>query len=184
MSSAFVIVDAQKIWTDSNPLTARRINEAARSLRQTMPVIWIYMSSRDESLPVLRASHGILSEVFNGLRGNYKPSFLPNQSDFVVTKQESNGFAGTNLDEFLARQDIKRLYFAGFLASQCVYSTAVNATLSGFDTNIVTDLTSDNKDKPPKYAVDTNPPRTFMPVGSPPKKMGLITSRDMGLNLA
>ena len=183
MSSAFVIIDVQKTWTDNNPLTGKRINAAARSLRDTMPIIWVYMTRKDEGHPVTQARPGIIAEMFNTLTGSYKPTYHPSHSDFVVTKQEPNGFAGTNLEDFLKNRHIEKLYFSGFLSSQCVFSTAANAAILGFDSHIVTDLTSDYQDKGPIFWQNESVIRAVECRGSH-AKVKMLESRDIGLNLA
>lgn len=183
MSSALVIVDVQKVWADNNPLTCKRINDAANALRNTIPVIWVYMNKRkDEGIHrVLPAHARHLHDIFNELKGHYVPALQPAQADFIVTKQEANAFAGTNLDEFLKGHSLKKLYFAGFLSSQCVFSTAWNGLYLDYDSHIVMDLTSDYQDEWPQFAQRNGVP---VDLGGSHDGVKLTTSRDMGLNLA
>lgn len=182
MSSAFVIIDVQKTWAEQNPLTAKRIHAAARSLRETMPVIWVYMNRKAECGSVTMARSGTLHELFNSLPNGYKPTFRPCTQDFVVTKTEANAFAGTGLERFLNRQNLKTLYFAGFLSSQCVFSTAANGAELGFDSHIVTDLTSDYGDKGPVFCQSPDV-RAVLQARNATATVNLTTSRDIGLNL-
>lgn len=182
MSSAFVIVDVQQVWAKNNPLTGERINAAANALRNSMPIIWVYMSRKDDGVHrVLPAHAGHLYDIFNELKGHYVPAFQPAQTDFIVTKQEANGFAGTNLDEFLKGHSLKKLYFAGFLSSQCVFSTAWNGLYLDYDSHIVMDLTSDCRDEWPLFAQRNGVP---VDLGGSHDGVKLTTSRDIGLNLA
>jgi len=119
-----------------------------------------------------QATAGALCDTFNRLKGHYQPVFWPSRTDFLLTKEESNAFAGTNLEDFLKRQNIDTLYFSGFLSSQCVFATAAYAT-HDFNSHIVTDLTSDHRDNPPRFlSIETA------------KGLKLTTARDMGLNLS
>ncbi len=183
MSSALVIIDVQKTWSDQNPLTAKRIYAAARSLRETMPVIWVYMNRHAEFSPVTQARSGTLHEMFNTLSNGYKPTFRPSPQDFVMVKTEANGFAGTGLERFLNGRNLKNLYFAGFLSSQCVFSTAANGAELGFDSHIVTDLTSDYQDQGPIFCQYPDV-RTALQARNDTATVKLVTSRDIGLNLA
>lgn len=182
MSSAFVIIDVQKTWSEQNPLTAKRIHAAARSLRETMPVVWVYMNRHAEDRPVTLARPGLLHELFNTLHNGYKPSFRPSGLDFVLTKTEANAFAGTDLERFLNRRNLKTLYFAGFLSSQCVFSTAANGAELGFDSHIVTDLTSDYQDQGPIFCQNQGV-RAALQARNATAMVNLTTSRDIGLNL-
>ncbi len=183
MSSALVIIDVQKTWSDQNPLTAKRIYAAARSLRETMPVIWVYMNRHAEFSPVTQARSGTLHEMFNTLSNGYKPTFRPSPQDFVMVQTEANGFAGTGLERFLNGRNLKNLYFAGFLSSQCVFSTAANGAELGFDSHIVTDLTSDYQDQGPIFCQYPDV-RAALQARNATAAVKLTTSRDIGLNLA
>ncbi len=183
MSSALVIIDVQKTWSDQNPLTAKRIYAAARSLRETMPVIWVYMNRHAEFSPVTQARSGTLHEMFNTLSNGYKPTFRPSPQDFVMVKTEANGFAGTGLERFLNGRNLKNLYFAGFLSSQCVFSTAANGAELGFDSHIVPDLTSDYQDQGPIFCQYPDV-RAALQARNATAAVKLTTSRDIGLNLA
>ncbi len=182
ISSAFVIIDVQKTWSDHNPLTAKRIHAAARSLRETMPVIWVYMNRKAECSPVRQAQPGTLHEMFNTLSNGYKPTFRPAPQDFVMAKTEANGFAGTGLERFLSGRNLKTLYFSGFLSSQCVFSTAANGAELGFDSHIITDLSSDYQDQGPIFCQYPNV-RTALQARNATATVKLVTSRDIGLNL-
>lgn len=183
MSSAFIIIDVQKTWAAHNPLTARRIHEAARSLRETMPVVWVYMNKHAEACPVTMARNGTLHERFNNLSNSYKPVFRPAPQDFVMNKTEADGFIGTGLERFLNGHNLRTLYFSGFLSSQCVFSTAASGAELGFDSHIVTDLTSDFQDQAPIFCQYPGV-RTALQARNADADVKLTTSRDMGLNLA
>ncbi len=53
-------------------------------------------------------------------------------SDLIVTKEYSNAFWQTNLEEVLAQQGVKQLILAGYAAEHCVLFTYNGAIERGF----------------------------------------------------
>lgn len=177
MSSALIIIDVQKIWAESNPGVTARIDAAATALRQAMPVIWVCMNKEGDALPVCQATKGRLAKVFDVCSGGYELALQPARSDFILTKLTPNGFAVTNLEEFLRAENIKDLYFAGFMASQCVIRTAQGAAMRDFNAHIMMDLVADGEDT--IFHLGQGYDRISSHLG-----VRFIQSHDMGLNLS
>ncbi len=183
MTSALIIIDVQKTWSDQNPLTAKRILAASKALRNTMPIIWVYMDSKAESRRVTPASPGRIHDIFNSAKESYVPTYRPFKSDFVLTKAEPNAFAGTELESFLKARDLQKLYFTGFLSSQCVFASAACGGKLGFKSHLVTDLSSDYNDTGPIFC-QYPMLHTSLSRRNADGWVSLTTAKDIGLNLS
>ncbi|MCQ6557237.1 cysteine hydrolase family protein [Paenibacillus mendelii] len=72
---------------------------------------------------------------------DHNPELLPiipeievNETDIRITKEESNAFWNTDLEQILIKQQISLVIVAGFAAEQCVLFTYNGAKERGFKT--------------------------------------------------
>jgi len=63
----------------------------------------------------------------------------PGEKDLVVAKRRFSGFFGTDLDLYLREAGIKRIVLAGVLTDICVYHTAADACMRGYEVSVLTD---------------------------------------------
>ncbi|MDI6891636.1 MAG: isochorismatase family cysteine hydrolase [Actinomycetota bacterium] len=61
----------------------------------------------------------------------------PSEGEHVVSKRRYSGFFGTNLDLLLHELDVKTLTLTGTVTNICVYSTALDAYMRGYEIVVV-----------------------------------------------
>jgi nicotinamidase-related amidase len=67
------------------------------------------------------------------------PLVAPAEGETVITKDEANGFLGTNLEDHLRTTGIDQLVVAGMMSSMCVDATVRAAADLGFQVTVVHD---------------------------------------------
>lgn len=142
--SALIIIDAQRDFLDEDGPYARRHTGVA-SMRRT--AMRIAMLLKQPPVPVIAViSHYRPDQFAEGLSlcirhtSGVEPALeLPKNLPTFV-KAEHSAFTSAQLVQYLADQQIKRLFLAGFLIEYCVRATALAALAAGFDVVIVEDL--------------------------------------------
>jgi len=114
MSIALLIVDVQKDfynrYKDSIDPTIEYINESAELFRQAgHPVIFI--QDVDGGSGPGSKGYELIDEL------------VQESGDYYISKEKSNAFYETKLDELLKSKDIKFVVIAGFAAEYCVLFT-------------------------------------------------------------
>jgi len=144
--SALLIVDVQEGITGtqskeiavarSEPLlaTINQLVEAAGSRK--MPVIYIGLEFDNNFINRI-VSNGLVA----GQPGTMLDKRLKVINSTYFPKNRSDSFCNPALYEYLAANQVQKLYVVGFAAQYCVYNTAVGGTNRGYDAIIITDAT-------------------------------------------
>ena len=72
----------------------------------------------------------------------FLPETAPLPGEIVITKTASGSFAGTSLDSTLRNMGVEHLFICGFVADECVETTARAALDLGYVVKIVSDGTT------------------------------------------
>ena len=137
--SVLIIIDAQREYVDGK-----------------LPLDGIDASIKEASLLLERARKAgtpVIHVVHKGKRGGalFNPdspyfeivsSLAPKPDETVINKALPNAFAGTNLEETLARTGRKKLIVIGYMTHMCVSSTVRAAIDRGYRTTIVAKATA------------------------------------------
>lgn len=115
-----------------------------------------------ESLPMIAkavdaaTSAGIPIAVIQHSAGEGAPVFAPGTPDFdlhpeierrktsewkSVVKQYGSVYAGTDLADWLRKNDVDTVTLAGYMTNNCVLASAVEAEFLGFATEVLSDAT-------------------------------------------
>lgn len=138
--TAVVIIDVQKKFCDPR---GRRGNQKTQEI-----------SERIQKLaPAFRAA-GVPTYVvyfarpawLGGRARFYK--FRPEKGDIKVRKYTDSAFDSGKLKDLLKSHGRKNLLVCGFNASACVYRTARDAKLNGFNVTLMEDLTGNDNRNP------------------------------------
>ena len=132
-----VLIDAQREYVDGAlplPGVQSAIAEAARLLAR----------ARKAGTPVIHVVHRGRGGVFTpGLPGyEIVPPLRPLDGEQVVEKTRVSAFAGTSLEEAIARTGRKRILLVGFMTHNCLSSTARAASDLGYGVTVVGDATA------------------------------------------
>ncbi len=143
---ALVLVDVQGPWARSNPVTTKRIIDAANALRGQLTIVWLVMNyeTQKNNAPLLGGDATPLLPEDD----HYRVAFQPDPRDWVVSKTRRDGFSNNELPDFLDHHDISRIHMGGFRTAQCVFDTAVSAAM-GRRVSLLSDLTSNGGDRAP-----------------------------------
>ncbi|EHQ08029.1 cysteine hydrolase family protein [Leptonema illini] len=142
--SALVVIDAQRDFLDEEGPYARR-HKGIASMRHT--AMRIAMLLKQPPVPVVAViAHYRPDQFAEGLSlcirdtSGVEPALeLPKDLPTFV-KHEHSAFSSAPFLQYLADQQIKRLFLAGFLIEYCVRATALDALAAGFAVVIVEDL--------------------------------------------
>lgn len=152
MKSALINIDVQSFYASESPKTTAAIEQFTNSVRGKMPIIWVCMDwvNLKDAFSAVALENPPPSVEFNE---RMKPALIIHAKDFIQPKLTMNAFEGTNFKKFLQSQGIRKIYIAGFQASQCVQSTAFAADKNLFETVILSDLVSDRFDQKPSKSL-------------------------------
>lgn len=131
--AAVLLIDAQEEYRSG----ALALDDAEAAL---IEIARLRRHAYDLSLPVIHVRHagrpgGLFDLQETG--GTFCEEAEPLPDEPVVTKALPNAFAGTDLAEILARQNIRRLVVAGFMTHMCVSSTVRAALDLGLSSGVV-----------------------------------------------
>jgi nicotinamidase-related amidase len=128
------------------PAAAARALETARAL--TVPVIHVALRLRPGHVDVHPRN-----KIFGSLPGNVytaddpsaaiHPGLGPHAGEIVVHKNRVSAFAGNNLQQILAAQDIDHLVLAGIATGGIVLSTALQAADLDYRVTTLSDACAD-----------------------------------------
>lgn len=132
-----VIIDAQREYVDGKlPLSgiAQSLAVGAKLLAR----------ARAAGTPVVHVVHRGGGALFNpqGVYFEVAAPLAPKAGESVVQKTLPNAFAGTNLQELLAKTGRKRLIVIGYMTHMCVSSTTRAALDMGYQTTVVAAATA------------------------------------------
>lgn len=126
---ALVVPDAKRIV----PRVKQLLQEARQ---QGIPVIYITDSHREDDREFQYWPPHAVSDTWGG---QVIDELAPLAGEYIVPKRRYSAFFGTDLDTLLRELDIKRLYLAGVLSNICVYATAMDASMRGYDVSVFRD---------------------------------------------
>lgn len=135
--SVLVIIDAQREYIDGKlPLSsmADSLAVGARLLGRARAV----------GTPVVHVVHRGAGMLFNPQDVYFEVAapLAPRNGESVVQKTLPNAFAGTNLQELLAKTGRKHLIVIGYMTHMCVSSTVRAALDLGYQTTVVAAATA------------------------------------------
>jgi nicotinamidase-related amidase len=119
MKPALLIVDVQKAFFGSSPVTAQSLHDAIWYINAAIALF------RKKNLPVISVQHMNPEEkLVPGEEGFALPEALDVlPSDLAIHKTYGNSFNKTPLAEELRKLDVDTVIITGFCAEHCVLST-------------------------------------------------------------
>lgn len=137
--TALLLIDIQKGFDE--PAWGTRNNPDAETNAATLLALW-----RSNGWPVVHVQHLSLesdSPLAPGRPGvEFKEETRPISGEKHLTKTVNSAFIGTDLEEYLRAQAIKRLVIAGMTTDHCVSTSTRMAGNLGFDVTLVSDATA------------------------------------------
>jgi len=138
---ALILVDIQKGFDDIAYWGGGRNNPDAEQNAARLLAHW-----RKNKLPLFHIQHCSSdpeSRLAEGQEGNdIKDEVSPTAEETVIKKNVNSSFIGTDLQERLDQQGIKKLVIVGLTTDQCVSTTTRMAGNFGYETYIVNDATA------------------------------------------
>ncbi|MCZ4281117.1 cysteine hydrolase family protein [Kiloniella laminariae] len=137
--SALLVVDVQQAiddprWAEFGP----RNNPQAEQVMAAVLADW-----RRRSLRVIHIRHDsseAASTYCPGTPGHaFKPEVVPCEGELVLGKRVNSAFIGTDLDQILRDQGIRRLLVMGVITNNSVEATVRMAGNLGYDTLLLAD---------------------------------------------
>lgn len=166
MTSALIVIDAQKIYTDPDSemfckdarATVKRINSLIEMFqKRKAPVLFIRHVHKVDGSDIGRMFDytGEPEEDFNFKEGSeeveYDEALVRLRSATEILKNRYSAFAGTDLDQTLKRAGVNTVVICGFMTNFCCESTARAAHDRDYFVDFVVDATgtpgTDNMDE-------------------------------------
>lgn len=145
-NSVLVLIDVQKGTSD--PTWGRRNNPGAEKSMKNVLTIF-----RNRGLPVIHIRQEDSTDPESLFRKgkptfDFKDEVRPEEGEIIITKNASNAFVGSNLEELLKKLGEPVIFYAGLLTDQCVSTTVRMSGDLGFNTYLIEDAcaTYDLKD--------------------------------------
>jgi nicotinamidase-related amidase len=126
---ALVVPDAKRIVP-----RIRRLLEDAR--QQGIPVVFVTDSHRDDDREFQYWPPHAVTDTWGG---QVIDELAPLAGEYIVPKRRYSAFFGTDLDTLLRELEIKRLYLTGVLSNICIYATALDASMRGYEVSVFKD---------------------------------------------
>ncbi len=129
------------------PAIRRRIDEAHG---KRIPVIYVCDAhGRDDPEFRIWTPHAV-----KGTSGARVIDELePDEADTIVEKTTYSAFYGTRLEEILRGMDINRLVLVGILTNICVFFTAADAVMRGFEVEVPRDCVATVTEEEQRHAL-------------------------------
>lgn len=156
MTSALLVVDAQKVYTDPESelycqdaaSTIKRINSLIEKFKQKKAPIFLirYIHKQDGSdLGRMFDYSGEPEEDFNFKEGSeeveYDNNLIRPKGAVEIIKTRYSAFAGTDLGKKLDKLGVERVVICGFMTNFCCESTARTAHDNDYFVNFIVDAT-------------------------------------------
>ena len=144
--SALIIIDVQKGF-DFVDYWGKRNNPQAEENIAKLIAFWREKGRR--VIFIKHMSNNPKSTLYVGQTGNdYKEIVAPKDDDVLFHKNVHSAFIGTELEDYLRKNNIKQVVITGIATNFCVSTTARMAGDLGFETFVVNDGTAcfDKKD--------------------------------------
>lgn len=146
--SAFLLVDAQRVYAGTSPVTVLNLLSTLPAIRSQMPVIHIFMSFGPRQVtswppPLLKPRLTAQGIIYPG----YLPLISPQAGDWCMRKSRNDAFSNKNLAPFLRQHGVEQVVVGGFYTCACVLATLEGAFKSGFRTKHLGHLSSDGNER-------------------------------------
>lgn len=125
LPSALLIIDVQDFYFPGGKLPLFNSEAASEKASELLKLF------RSQKIPVIHVQHK------GG--GNIHKNVTPLPGEKVITKEEANSFAGTDLLDYLKFLEVKRLVICGMQTHMCVEAAVRAAYDYGFTVIIVQD---------------------------------------------
>lgn len=130
------------------PVVAARIDKARRLGE---PVIYIM----DEHRPDDREFEMFPPHCVAGTRGAAVADELrPREGDILIPKRRYSAFFGTDLDLYLRELGVKELVLVGVCTNICVYFTALDARMLGYEVTVLRDGVASFDEEAHRFALE------------------------------
>jgi len=152
MKPALLVIDVQKEFFKSSPLTAQSLDNAIEYINAAIALF------RSKGLPVICIQHeDAESNLVPGTEGFSLPDSLNIlSSDVHIVKNYGNGFNKTSLAEILRGQGIDTVIITGYCAEYCVLSTYRGALDLDFTPILLHNSLASGKLENIKFVEDVN----------------------------
>ncbi|MCD6319006.1 cysteine hydrolase [Candidatus Aerophobetes bacterium] len=159
-NKALLVIDMLKDFVEENSVLevpfARKIipnikNKINWAKAKNIPVIYVCDSHRrnDEEF-VIWPSHAL-----EGTSGAMViDEIAPQEGDFLVRKRRYSAFLGTDLEILLKELNIKTLFITGILTNICVFFTAAEASMRGYEVIVYSDSVASTSKEDHRFALD------------------------------
>jgi nicotinamidase-related amidase len=138
---ALILIDIQNGLDELDFYGGRRNNPDAEKNASRLLTFW-----RKNGLPIFHVKHNSSnpdSPLFKGKPGNeIKEEVKPVGGEPVFEKNVNSAFIGTNLQEVLDNQGIKKLVIVGLTTEHCISTSTRMAGNLGYDTFLVGNATA------------------------------------------
>ena len=136
-NSILVLIDVQKCASD--PVWGRRKNPGAEKFMKN-----VLDNFRNSGLPVIHVRHEDSMDPESLFRKgkstlDFEDEVRPKEGETIITKNTSNAFIGTNLEELLRKLGNPVVFYAGLLTDQCVSTTVRMSGDLGFKSYLLGD---------------------------------------------
>ena len=136
-NSILVLIDVQKGTSD--PVWGNRNNPGAEKLMKN-----VLDNFRNRGLPVIHVRQEDSKDPESLFRKgkstfDFKDEVRPEEGETIITKNASNAFIGTNLEELLRKLDNPLVFYAGLLTDQCISTTVRMSGDLGFKSYLIGD---------------------------------------------
>lgn len=81
-------------------------------------------------------------QALPGLRGDVAQMLAPDAQDLMVLKPQHSGFHSTPLQHLLSKMGVKKVVVVGFITDMCVFTTATDACMLGYQVAVPSDCTA------------------------------------------
>ncbi|MDQ0782692.1 nicotinamidase-related amidase [Chryseobacterium sp. W4I1] len=137
---ALLLIDIQKAFLDEN-YWGKRNNKNAEKTSGIILKRW-----RELNLPVFHIRHSSVNPNSTLHLSNagfqFNDYVLPQNEEYIITKNVNSAFIGTDLKERLETQKINTLMILGISTDHCVSTTTRMAGNFGFETYVISDATA------------------------------------------
>ncbi|MBN2281796.1 MAG: cysteine hydrolase [Candidatus Marinimicrobia bacterium] len=144
IKSALLVIDIQEALTgklsyehsfqNQSSGLLFRVNRAIDSAEvRNIPVVYIVNEITHPLINMLNSS------MKKGTPGTAPDSRLKRVSELIFTKDKQDAFTNPELDAFLVKNQINRLYITGLDAAYCVKSTVLGALNRNYDVILIED---------------------------------------------
>jgi len=155
MKIALLVIDAQKVYTDSRSelfcegadRTLRQINRLISAfVKRRLPIIFVRHVHKDDASDLGRMFDFAGDfEDFNFKSGSeevkYDPRLRFPKRPLEIIKNRYSAFAGTKLNDSLKKLGVKRVVVCGFMTNFCCDSTAREAHDKDYYVDFIVDAT-------------------------------------------